>query len=76
MLSELAALPNVHLAASFDHVGTPLLWDMQVSSLLWLWLAGWPGWVVVAAPLASCMRFARLLVEQAAQAPLRWLGVS
>lgn len=30
MLSELAALPNVHLAASFDHVNTPLLWDMQV----------------------------------------------
>lgn len=29
LLSELAALPNVHLAASCDHVNTPLLWDMQ-----------------------------------------------
>lgn len=29
MLSELAALPNVHLAASVDHVNFPLLWDLQ-----------------------------------------------
>jgi hypothetical protein len=31
MLSELAALPNVHLAASYDNVNTHLLWDMQAS---------------------------------------------
>ena len=29
MLSELAALPNVHLAATVDHVNFPLLWDLQ-----------------------------------------------
>ncbi|GAB4819936.1 hypothetical protein N2152v2_006982 [Parachlorella kessleri] len=38
MLSELAALPNVHLAASFDHVDTPLLWDMQTNDRFsWVW---------------------------------------
>ena len=30
VLSELAALPNVHLAASVDHVNAALLWDQQV----------------------------------------------
>lgn len=29
-LSELAALPNVHLAASVDHANAALLWDLQV----------------------------------------------
>jgi hypothetical protein len=29
-LSELAALPNVHLAASCDHANAALLWDQQV----------------------------------------------
>ena len=30
-LSELAALPNVHLAASVDHANAALLWDQQAS---------------------------------------------
>lgn len=30
LLSELAALPNVHLAASVDHANAALLWDQQV----------------------------------------------
>jgi len=38
LLSELAALPNVHLAASIDHVNAPLLWDLQTKDrFAWLW---------------------------------------
>ncbi|EFN52388.1 hypothetical protein CHLNCDRAFT_26858, partial [Chlorella variabilis] len=41
VLSELAALPNVHLAASVDHVNAALLWDQQVcctrDRFSWVW---------------------------------------
>ena len=38
MLSELAALPNVHLAASMDHVNAALLWDLQTRDRFsWVW---------------------------------------
>lgn len=38
LLSEVAALPNVHLAASVDHINAPLLWDMQTKDRFgWLW---------------------------------------
>ena len=38
MLSELAALPSVHLAASIDHVDAPLLWDLQIADRFgWAW---------------------------------------
>ena len=38
MLSELAALPNVHLAASVDHVNAALLWDLQTRDRFgWVW---------------------------------------
>ena len=38
LLSELAALPNIHFAASIDHVNAPLLWDLQTSDRFqWLW---------------------------------------
>ncbi len=34
LLSELARLPRVHLAASMDHVNAALLWDQQVGAAL------------------------------------------
>jgi len=38
LLSEMSALPNVHLAASVDHVNAPLLWDLQTKDRFgWLW---------------------------------------
>lgn len=40
LLSELAALPNVHLAASVDHANAPLLWDLQTKDrFAWAWHA-------------------------------------
>ena len=32
LLSELASTAGVHLAASMDHVNTPLLWDKQTAA--------------------------------------------
>jgi hypothetical protein len=38
LLSELASLPNVHLAASCDHVNSSLLWDLQARDRFsWAW---------------------------------------
>lgn len=38
LLSDLAALPNVHLAATVDHVNAPVLWDLQCRDRFrWLW---------------------------------------
>lgn len=38
LLSQLAALPNVHIAASIDHLNAPLLWDLQTKDrFAWLW---------------------------------------
>lgn len=40
LLSEMASLPNVFLAASVDHVNAPLLWDVQIRDRFsWLWHA-------------------------------------
>lgn len=38
MLSELASLPNVHLAASVDHASAALLWNQQTRDRFsWVW---------------------------------------
>ena len=38
VLGDLAALSNVHLAASIDHVNAPVLWDLQCRDRFrWLW---------------------------------------
>lgn len=38
LLGELAALPNIHLAASVDHVNAPLLWDQATYiQFNWVW---------------------------------------
>lgn len=40
LLSEVASLPNVHVAASMDHVNAPLLWDIQTRDRFsWVWHA-------------------------------------
>jgi hypothetical protein len=37
-LAELAALPQVHLLASADHVNAPLLWDKHAAARCrWVW---------------------------------------
>ncbi|XP_062907803.1 origin recognition complex subunit 2 [Mobula hypostoma] len=38
ILSQLAAIPGVHLLASIDHLNAPLMWDQTRSSFFnWLW---------------------------------------
>lgn len=38
LLSRLAAVPGVHLAASIDHVNAPLIWDLQTRDRFrWSW---------------------------------------
>ncbi|XP_051876056.1 origin recognition complex subunit 2 isoform X2 [Pristis pectinata] len=38
ILSQLAAIPGVHLLASIDHLNAPLMWDQTRSALFnWLW---------------------------------------
>lgn len=38
LLAELASMPNISLAASMDHVNTPLLWDKQMAARFdWLY---------------------------------------
>ncbi|XP_077104673.1 origin recognition complex subunit 2-like isoform X4 [Siphateles boraxobius] len=37
-LGQLAALPNMHLLASIDHINAPLIWDQAKMSMFnWLW---------------------------------------
>ncbi|XP_054888805.1 origin recognition complex subunit 2 isoform X2 [Poeciliopsis prolifica] len=37
-LGQLAALPNLHLVASIDHINAPLVWDQfKQSQFNWLW---------------------------------------
>ncbi|KAI2658934.1 Origin recognition complex subunit 2 [Labeo rohita] len=37
-LGQLAALPNMHLLASIDHINAPLIWDQaKMSTFNWLW---------------------------------------
>ncbi|XP_033507361.2 origin recognition complex subunit 2 [Epinephelus lanceolatus] len=37
-LGQLAALPNLHLVASLDHINAPLVWDQfKQSQFNWLW---------------------------------------
>lgn len=48
LLSELARLPRVHLAASVDHVNAALLWDQQVGR-------GRGGPAPLAEPWAGCV---------------------
>ncbi|XP_006636793.1 origin recognition complex subunit 2 [Lepisosteus oculatus] len=37
-LAQLAAIPNLHLIASIDHINAPLIWDQSKMSLFnWLW---------------------------------------
>lgn len=37
-LGQLAALPNMHLLASIDHINAPLVWDhAKMSMFNWLW---------------------------------------
>ncbi|KDD75193.1 subunit 2 of origin recognition complex ORC2 [Helicosporidium sp. ATCC 50920] len=39
-LAAMAALPNVHLVATVDHVNAPLLWDAKMQSQFsWVWHA-------------------------------------
>ncbi|XP_078536313.1 origin recognition complex subunit 2 isoform X2 [Lissotriton helveticus] len=38
VLGQLAAVPNIHLIASIDHINAPLMWDQSKQSLYnWLW---------------------------------------
>uniref|UniRef100_H3B313 Origin recognition complex subunit 2 n=1 Tax=Latimeria chalumnae TaxID=7897 RepID=H3B313_LATCH len=38
LLGQLAAVPNIHLLASLDHINAPLMWDQSKLSLFnWLW---------------------------------------
>jgi len=38
LLSELASIPKIHLAASVDHLNAPLLWDLQTKDrFAWIW---------------------------------------
>lgn len=32
ILSELAALPGIHMVASIDHINAPLLWDKHTAA--------------------------------------------
>ncbi|MBN3295180.1 ORC2 protein, partial [Amia calva] len=37
-LGQLAAIPNLHLLASIDHINAPLIWDQsKLSQFNWLW---------------------------------------
>ena len=55
LLSQLAALPNVHLAASVDHANAALLWDLQTRDRF-----GW-AWV----PATTYARYAREVAHAA-----------